>query len=54
MSGFRNRQAPRSTSRPPSVADMEIEATCDLVLPCHDEAGALPGLLARGAAAASA
>ena len=24
---------------------MEIEATCDLVLPCHDEAGALPGLL---------
>lgn len=24
---------------------MEIEATCDLVLPCHNEAGALPGLL---------
>lgn len=26
---------------------MEIEATCDLVLPCYDEAGALPGLLRR-------
>jgi glycosyltransferase involved in cell wall biosynthesis len=26
---------------------MDIEATCDLVLPCHDEAGALPGLLAE-------
>jgi glycosyltransferase involved in cell wall biosynthesis len=26
---------------------MEIEATCDLVLPCHDEAGALPRLLAE-------
>jgi glycosyltransferase involved in cell wall biosynthesis len=24
---------------------MEIEAPCDLVLPCHDEAGALPALL---------
>ena len=29
---------------------MEIEAICDLVLPCHDEAAALPGLLARGTA----
>jgi glycosyltransferase involved in cell wall biosynthesis len=27
------------------VIGMEIEATCDLVLPCHNEAGALPGLL---------
>jgi glycosyltransferase involved in cell wall biosynthesis len=26
---------------------MEIEAVCDLVLPCHDEAGALPGVLAQ-------
>jgi glycosyltransferase involved in cell wall biosynthesis len=26
---------------------MEIRATCDLVLPCHDEAAALPGLLAE-------
>jgi glycosyltransferase involved in cell wall biosynthesis len=26
---------------------MEIAVTCDLVLPCHDEAGALPGLLAE-------
>lgn len=25
---------------------MDVDATCDLVLPCHDEAGALPGLLA--------
>ena len=27
--------------------DMEIEAVCDLVLPCHDEAPALPALLAE-------
>jgi glycosyltransferase involved in cell wall biosynthesis len=26
---------------------MEIEPVCDLVLPCHDEAGALPTLLAE-------
>jgi glycosyltransferase involved in cell wall biosynthesis len=26
---------------------MDIVASCDLVLPCHDEAGALPGLLAE-------
>jgi glycosyltransferase involved in cell wall biosynthesis len=26
---------------------MDIDGACDLVLPCHDEAGALPGLLAE-------
>ena len=33
--------------RTPSVRHMETEAVCDLVLPCHDEAGALPALLAE-------
>jgi glycosyltransferase involved in cell wall biosynthesis len=45
MSGFRNAIRRGSSLRTPTVTDMDIEATCDLVLPCHDEAGALPALL---------
>jgi glycosyltransferase involved in cell wall biosynthesis len=29
------------------VIDMGMDSVCDLVLPCHDEAGALPALLAE-------
>ena len=45
-SGFRNPEPSWSRPRIPSVNDMEIPA-CDLVLPCRDEAAALPALLAE-------
>ena len=47
MSAIRNSIRAGSRLRTPSVTDMENVAVCDLVLPCHDEAGALPGLLAE-------
>ena len=47
MSEFCNSIRPAGRLRTPSVNDMEIEAACDLVLPCQNEAGALPGLLAE-------
>src|SRR4051794_11325315 len=42
MSGFCNRQAHRSAPSGSSVNHMGIDVDCELVLPCHNEAGALP------------
>lgn len=47
MSAIRNVVHPAPVGGTPTVDDMESPVVCDLVLPCRDEAGALPALLAE-------